>query len=121
MASGARSDEVVAAVGDALQGLLGLRDWRFETAVPSRPEPTIERDGRVTWGRFWWGFNTLGLPGKEITLAVEHQRRRLGRYVLVAEPGAKVTREQLLTSVTLADQAGTALGNEDSGVVSIDH
>jgi hypothetical protein len=121
MASGAHADEVVAAVGDELQSLLGLRDCRFETAFPARQGPAIERDGEVSWGHFWWGFNTLGLPGKEITLAVEHQQHRLGRYVLIAEPGAKVTREQLLTSVTLADQAGTALGVEDGTAVSTDH
>jgi hypothetical protein len=121
MASGAHADEVVAAVRDELQSLLGLRDCRFEAAIPSRPGPTIERDGDVSWGHFRWGFSTLGLPGKEITLGVEHQRHRLGRYVLIAEPGTKVTREQLLTSVTLADQAGTALGVEVGAAVSTDH
>lgn len=110
LASGAAADDVVSAVGDELQSLLGLRAWRFETSFPGTPSPTIERSGGVSWGRFWWGFRTLGLPGKEITLAVEHQQRRRGRYVLLAEPGAKVTRDQLLTAVTLADQAGIALG-----------
>ena len=110
MASGAAADDVVSAVGDELQSLLGLRAWRFETSFPGTPGPTIERNGGVSWGRFWWGFRTLGLPGKEITLPVEHQQRRRGRFVLIAEPGAKVTRDQLLTAVTLADQAGIALG-----------
>ncbi len=110
MASGAGQEEVVAAVGVELQALLALRSCRFETTLPTRPGPTIERDGGVSWGHFWWGFQTLGLPGKEISLMVENQQRRRGRYVLVAEPGTKVTREQLLAAVTLADQAGSALG-----------
>jgi Domain of unknown function (DUF4118) len=110
MASGAGPDEVVAAVGVELQSLLGLRSSRFETSFPDTPGPTIERNGGVSWGRFWWGVPTLGLPGKEITLVVENQQRRRGRYVLIAEPGAKVTRDKLLTAVTLADQAGAALG-----------
>jgi hypothetical protein len=110
MASGAGPDEVVAAVGVELQSLLGLRSSRFEMSFPDTPGPTIERNGGVSWGRFWWGVGTLGLPGKEITLVVENQQRRRGRYVLVAEPGAKVTRDKLLTAVTLADQAGAALG-----------
>jgi hypothetical protein len=112
MASGAGRDEVVAAVAVELQTLLGLRSCRFETTFPAAPGPTIERSGDVSWGHFWWGFPTLGLPGKEISLIVENQQRRRGRFVLVAEPGTKVTREQLLAAVTLADQAGSALGLE---------
>ncbi|MGA7987339.1 MAG: DUF4118 domain-containing protein [Candidatus Dormiibacterota bacterium] len=119
IASGAGRDEVVAAVGVELQTLLGLRSCRFETTVPETPGPTIERSGAVSWGHFWWGIQTLGLPGKEISLIVENQQRRRGRYVLVAEPGTKVTREQLLAAVTLADQAGSALGL-DPAAVSID-
>jgi uncharacterized protein DUF4118 len=121
LASGAPADEVVAAVGDELEGLLRLRRCWFDTAFPSRPTPTIERDGSVTWGHFRWGFNTLGLPGKEITVLVEHRHRRLGRYVLLAHPGAKVTREQLLTTVTLADLAGTALGAAATPAVRVVH
>lgn len=121
MASGAGLDEVVAAVGVELQTLLGLRSARFESSFPAAPGPTIERNGGVSWGHFWWGFPTLGLPGKEISLVVENQQRRRGRYVLLAEPGTKVTREQLLAAVTLADQAGSALGLGTPTPVSIDH
>jgi hypothetical protein len=110
MAAGAEPEEVVVAVAQELQSLLGLRDCRFETSRLDRPGPTIDRNGNVSWGRIWWGVDTLGLPGKEITIDVEHNQRRLGRYVLVAEPGTKVRRDQLLTAVTLAEQAGAALG-----------
>jgi hypothetical protein len=118
MASGAGAFEVVGAVGDELTGLLGLRSSRFERTLPDGPSPTIERNGDVSWGRFWWGFRTLGLPGKEVTLVVEHQRRRLGRYVLVPVAGSPVTREQLVAAITLADQAGAALGLEAAAVAS---
>ena len=111
MAAGAEADEVVEAVAGELRSLLGLRDCWFDTSRPERPGPTIERNGNVSWGRIWWGVDTLGLPGKEITIDVEHDQRRLGRYVLVAEPGTKVRRDQLLAAVTLADQAGAALGS----------
>jgi Domain of unknown function (DUF4118) len=121
MASGASAFEVVGAVGDELTGLLGLRSCRFERTFPDGPSPTIERNGDVSWGRFWWGFRTLGMPGKEVTLVVEHQRRRLGRYVLVAVPGSPVTREQLVAAVTLADQAGAALGLESAAAVTPSH
>lgn len=110
MAAGAEPDEVVAAVAQELRTLLGLRECRFETSRPERPGPTIDRNGNVSWGRIWWGVDTLGLPGKEITIDVEHNQRRLGRYVLIAEPGTKVRRDQLLAAVTLAEQAGAALG-----------
>ena len=63
MASGASAFEVVGAVGDELTGLLSLRSCRFERTFPEGPSPTIERNGDVSWGRFWWGFRTLGMPG----------------------------------------------------------
>ena len=110
VASGAGGSEVVSAVAVELQRVLSLRKAWFETTFPDELGPVIEHDGAVSWGRFWWGVSTLGLPGKKISLAVEHQQQRLGRYVLLAEPGARVTREQLLAAVTLADQAGMALG-----------
>ncbi len=116
MAAGAGPDEVVVAVADELRSLLGLRECWFDTSLPERPGPTIDRNGNVSWGRIWWGVDTLGLPGKEITIEVEHDVRRLGRYVLVAEAGTKVRRDQLLAAVTLADQAGAALGAGASSV-----
>lgn len=115
MAAGAAPDDVVDAVAQELRVLLGLRESRFETSGPDRPGPTIDRNGNVSWGRLWWGVDTLGLPGKEISIEVEHDNRRLGRYVLLAEPGTRVRRDQLLAAVTLADQAGAALG---AGVLS---
>jgi hypothetical protein len=110
IAAGATPEEVVAAVAEELQSLLGLHNCWFDTSRPQRPGPTIDRNGNVSWGRLWWGFDTLGLPGKEISIEVEHDGRRLGRYVLVAEAGTKVRRDQLIAAVTLADQAGAALG-----------
>jgi K+-sensing histidine kinase KdpD len=121
MATGAAANEVVAAVADELQGLLGLRNCWFETSRADKPGPTIDRDGNVSWGRLWWGFETLGLPGKEITIEVEHDQRRIGRYVLIAEPGTRVRRDQLLAAVTLADQAGAALGGGSLPVAIAQH
>jgi hypothetical protein len=110
LANGAEPNEVVGAVAGELQSLLGLYVCWFDTSQPSRPRPTIERNGNLRWGQIWWGTDTLGLPGKEITLEVEHGQRRVGRHALVAEAGTKVRRDQLLAAVTLADQAGVALG-----------
>jgi hypothetical protein len=52
---------------------------------------------------------TMGFPTKEVSLVVEHQGRPLGRYVLVAQPGTRVTEDQLLASIALADLAASAL------------
>jgi hypothetical protein len=121
MAAGAEPDDVVQAVADELRTLLGLRECWFDTSRPQRPGPTIDRNGNVSWGRIWWGVDTLGLPGKEISIEVEHDVRRLGRYVLVAEAGTKVRRDQLLAAVTLADQAGAALGAGPTPPVALAH
>lgn len=110
LAAGLDAHEIVAAIAVELQEMLHLRDCWFDATFPNQPGPVIERNGDVSWGRIWWGFDTLGLPGKEITVRVEHQHRRIGRFVLVAEPGTRVSHQQLLAAVTLADQAGTALG-----------
>jgi Domain of unknown function (DUF4118) len=110
MAGGAEPDVVVAAVAEEIRDLLGLRACRFETSLPDRPGPVIDRNGNVSWGRIWWGVDTLGLPGKEIAIEVEHDQRRLGRFVLIAEPGSRVRHDQLVAAATLADQAGAALG-----------
>jgi hypothetical protein len=110
MAAGAEPHDVVDTVAQELRAVLGLRECRFETTWPERPGPTIDRDGNVSWGRTWWGVDTLGLPGKEISIEVEHDHRRLGRYVLLAEAGTRVRRDQLITAVTLAEQVGAALG-----------
>jgi hypothetical protein len=68
----------------------------------------------VSWGALHWGFQTMGLPGKEVSLSVEHQGRPLGRYVLVAEPGVPVNPDALIAAVALADQAGAALAAQNA-------
>jgi K+-sensing histidine kinase KdpD len=112
LATGTPANAVVAAIARELQDMLGLRSCWFDPSFPDAVGPMIERNGEVSWGRIWWGFDTLGLPGKQISLGVENQHRLLGRFVLVADPGTRVSQQQLLAAVTLADQAGTALGVE---------
>jgi hypothetical protein len=109
VASGQPADQVVIAVANELTDLLGLRSCRYEPSLADKPGPFIERHGAVTWGALHWGTDTTGLPTREVTLVVEHQNFPLGRYVLVARPGVRVTADQLVVAVTLADQAGAAL------------
>ena len=109
VASGAAVDQVLLAVANELTDLLQLKTARFDPEFSVAPGPFIERYGGLTWGALQWGYATTGLPGEEISLAIEHQGRPFGRYAMLAEPGTKVSTDQLLTAVALADQAGAAL------------
>jgi len=109
VASGADTDAVVRTVASELNGLLRLRTSWFDPAFADVPGPFIERSGGVSWGAIRWGTTTIGLPATEVSLAVEHDGRPLGRFVLLAEPGTRVTEEELVTAVALADQAGASL------------
>jgi len=109
VAQGEPVDQVILAVGNEVQDLLGLKSCRFDRTFADVPGPFIEREGALSWGAVRWGFGTLGLPTVEVSLIVESQSRPLGRYVLVARPGRRVTTEQLLTAVALADQVGAAI------------
>jgi hypothetical protein len=109
VAAGEPADQVVLAVANELTDLLALESSRFDLSFSVQPGPFIERNGDVSWGAIRWGFRTMGFPSKEVTLVVEHQSRPLGRYVLVAQPGTRLTEDQLLAAVALADQAGSAI------------
>jgi hypothetical protein len=113
VASGEPAGEVVGAVADELADLLRLRSCRYDAAFADGPGPFIERHGAVTWGRLRWGFDTTGLPSREVSLIVQHQSRPLGRFVLLAEPGIRVKSDQLVAAVTLADQAGAAIAAQE--------
>lgn len=109
VAAGADTDEVLRAVASELNGLLRLRTSWFDPAFAEVPGPFIERSGGVSWGAIRWGTTTVGMPATEVSLVVEHDARPLGRFVLLAEPGTRVTEDELVTAVALADQAGASL------------
>jgi UPF0716 family protein affecting phage T7 exclusion len=110
VASGEPVDQVLVAVANELTDLLGLRSCRFDPHFAERAGPFIERHGALTWGALRWGFNTTGLPSHEVSLIVQYQGRPIGRYVLLAVPGTRVSADQLVAAVALADQAGAAVG-----------
>jgi uncharacterized protein DUF4118 len=109
VAAGAPVDQVVLAVANELTDLLALRSCWFDPSFADEPGPFIERHGAVTWGALRWGFNTTGLPHHELSLVVQHQGLPLGRFVLLAEAGTRVTADQLLAAVALADVAAAAV------------
>ena len=109
VADGAPVDQVVLAVANELADLLSLRSASFDPAFAEKPGPFIERHGALTWGALRWGFATTGLPQHEVSLVVQHQGLPLGRFVLRAVPGTRVTADQLLAAVALADVAAAAV------------
>jgi hypothetical protein len=114
LAEGLPASQVVIAVGNELKSLLDLRSCRFEPTFADPPGPFIERHGAVTWGSVRWGFETMGLPRKEVSLSVEHQGRPLGRFVLLTGSDAPVSTEQLLVAIALSDIAGAALAAQEA-------
>jgi hypothetical protein len=109
VAAGDSVEEVLGAVDQELTSLLDLQACRFDPSFTDRPGPFIERAGSVSWGGLRWGFATMGLPAKEVTLMIEHDGRPLGRFVLVGTPASRVTEDDLVTAVALADQAGASM------------
>jgi hypothetical protein len=114
VAVGASPPDVVRTVEAELKAVLRLQRCWFDRAFAEPPGPFVERDGAVSWGAIRWGFTTIGLPTAEVSLAVEHDARPLGRFVLVADPGTRVSEGELVTAVALADQAGSSLALERS-------
>jgi hypothetical protein len=115
VASGAPVDQVVLAVANELTDLLDLVSCRFDPALLETPGPLVERFGSVTWGSLRRVSND-GSSEWEVSLVVKHQGRPLGRYVLLAAPGGRVSADQLLAAVALADQAGAAIASQGSVV-----
>lgn len=109
VAAGAPVDQVILAVANELADLLSLQSCRFDPSFAEEGGPFIERHGAVTWGALRWGFATTGLPHHDLSLVVQHQGLPLGRFVLLAGAGMRVSADQLLAAVALADLAAAAI------------
>lgn len=112
VAAGAPAEAVVLAVVQELKSLLRLADCRFDQSFAERPGAFIDRSGGVSWGALRWDITTLGLPTREVTLTVEHDGRPLGRFVLQPQAGVRVSEDELVVAVALADQAGASLARQ---------
>jgi hypothetical protein len=111
MSAAARSpDAIVGYISDQLVGLLGLESARFEYGSLLGHPPRLEPDGSVTAGRIPWDVELAGLPRQEIELRTFGNGRYYGRFMLRARPDARPSLQARLVAVTLADQAGRALG-----------
>jgi Domain of unknown function (DUF4118) len=103
--------EVVDHVRTQLTELLDLKGCRFEDGSLLGNPPRLETDGAVMMGHYRWPVERWGLPGDEIELRVYDDRRFHGRFMLQAKPGSKPSLQARLVAVTLADQAGRAIGS----------
>jgi poly-gamma-glutamate capsule biosynthesis protein CapA/YwtB (metallophosphatase superfamily) len=115
VAAGEPADYVVLVVATQLQGLLALRDCRFERPASDRLMARIERSGDVVIGELRWGVHSMGFPGREVELPVVVRGETVGRYVLVPTPGVPVSFDRRVVAVAVADQVGSALASS-SGV-----
>ncbi len=95
---------------EQLIGLLDLEGCRFEYGSLLGHPPRLEPDGTVIAGHGRWAVELSGLPGEEIELRTFGNGQYYGRFMLKAKPGSKPSLQARLVAVTLADQAGRALG-----------
>jgi K+-sensing histidine kinase KdpD len=109
--SASSPDTVVDHVKEQLTGLLGLTGCHFEPGSLLGHPPRLEPDGTVMIGHNRWDIERWGLPGKEIELRTFSNGQFYGRFMLQPKPGSKPSLQARLVAVTLADQAGRALGN----------
>jgi K+-sensing histidine kinase KdpD len=104
------SDFVVMTVAVQLAQALDLADCRFEIDYhDERAVPRIDRDGKVWWGVNQWRIDEFGLPPWGVELPVWGHGRQVGRFMMMPKSARPVDPADLVTAVTLADQAGAAL------------
>lgn len=103
-------DAVVDRVGSLLTGLLDLQAARFEYGALTGHPPRIEPDGTVLDGHRRCDVAEFGWPSGEIELRTFSNGEYCGRYMLTPAPGSRPSLQARLVAVTLADQAGRAIG-----------
>ncbi|WP_035794523.1 DUF4118 domain-containing protein [Kitasatospora mediocidica] len=102
---------VVEHVCTQLIDLLALRGCRFEYGTLIGHPPRLEHDGSIVVGRRAWDADRLGLPG-EVELRVFGNGTYIGRFLLEPIPGTVPSAQARVVAVTLAEQAGAALGSQ---------
>ncbi len=66
----------------------------------------LELDGRVFTSGHYWAVDQIGLPGRQIELAVYGRGHIVGRFLLSPTPDLPVSLERPLVAVIIADQVG---------------
>ena len=105
---------VVDQVKQQLTGLLDLKQCRFEYGSLLGHPPRLEPDGTVMAAHHRVDVEQFGLPAAEIELRTFSNGQFCGRFMLQPKPGSKPSLQARLVAVTLADQAGRALGTSQT-------
>jgi K+-sensing histidine kinase KdpD len=108
IAGGEEPDFVVMSVAAELRDLLRLRDCRYAARPPAHKGAWIDTDGSLHLGAERWD-PSMGLPTKQVELAVRGGGRTLGTFLLTPTPAEPVSPDRLLVAVALSDQLGTLL------------
>jgi K+-sensing histidine kinase KdpD len=111
VATGSSPQAVTAEVCGQLTRLLSLSGCRFQDgAAGIGHPPRLRRDGQVVTGDLVWDADREGLPpGTDTELLAEAGGLLQGRFLLTPGPRGRLTAEQRLVAVALADQAAAAL------------
>ena len=113
--SAAGADTVVDSVKERLIAVLDLEDCRFEYGSLLGHPPRLEHDGAVVTSHGRQDVARYGFPAGEIELRTFADGQYYGRFMMKPRPGAKPSLQARLVAVTLADQAGRALGGAEAG------
>ncbi len=112
LTTSARSpDAVIEHVRGQLISVLDLAGARFEYGALLGHPPRLEPDGSVLAGHIRWNVEDSGLPPGDIELRTFSNGQYLGRFMLTPRPGVRPPLQARLVAVTLAEQAGRALGS----------
>ncbi len=101
---------IIDLVKDQLIELMNLDECRFEYGSLVGHPARLEPDGTVTRGHRTWDVDQFGLPREDIELRTFGNGQYYGRFMLRPKPGSMPSLQARLVAVTLADQAGRALG-----------
>ncbi len=105
------AEDVVDFIRRQLVDLLDLQECRFEYGTLLGHPPRLEPDGSVTSGGIRLNVEEFGLPDQEVELRTFAHGQYYGRFMMRPKPSSKPSLQARLVAVTLADQAGRALGS----------
>ncbi|HVT76810.1 MAG TPA: DUF4118 domain-containing protein [Acidimicrobiales bacterium] len=101
---------IVIDIARSIVEVLGLADCAFEVPpFDETPRPELLRTGELDLYGCQWDPSVLGLPRSGFRLPVECRGLPQGRFVCTPRNRSPVPRANLLTAITLADQAASAL------------
>jgi hypothetical protein len=103
-------DAVVDHVCGLLRDLLDLNGCRFEYGSLIGHPPRLEPDGTVVSGYRAWDVEEFGFPAGDVELRTFCNGEFCGRFMLTPSPRSRPSLQARLVAVTLADQAGRAIG-----------